>query len=44
MTEARFQFWRKWLTWANVMTIGVGLLVTFADNSIFFATHNAYTE
>jgi hypothetical protein len=44
MTEARFQFWRKWLTWANVMTIGVGLLVAFAGNSIFFAAHNAYTE
>jgi hypothetical protein len=44
MTEARFQFWRKWLTWANVLTIGVGLLVAFAGNSIFFSAHNAFTQ
>lgn len=36
MTDERFQFWRKWLTGANVMTIGVGLLVAFAGNSLFF--------
>jgi hypothetical protein len=44
MTEARFQFWRKWLPWANVITIGMGLLVAFAGNAIFFVTHNAYSE
>jgi len=44
MTEARFQFWRKWLTLSNVLTIGVGLLVTFAGNSFFFDVHNAGTE
>lgn len=44
MDEKRFRFWQKWLTWANVMTVGVGLLVAFAGNSIFFAPHNAGTR
>ncbi len=44
MTEKRFIFWQKWLTYANVITLGVGLLVAFAGNSIFFALHNEYTE
>ncbi|MEM9928516.1 MAG: hypothetical protein AAF840_01730 [Bacteroidota bacterium] len=44
MNDARFQFWRKWLTAANALTIGVGLLVAFAGNSLFFAAHNAGTE
>lgn len=44
MTEERFQFWRKWLTYANILTIGVGLLVAFAGNSFFFSVHNAGTE
>lgn len=38
-----FHFWQKWLTWANVMTLVVGLLVAFAGNSIFFELHNEYT-
>ncbi len=41
---SHFSFWQKWLTWANVMTIGVGLLVAFAGNSLFFDLHNAGTE
>ena len=44
MTEARFKSWRKWLTLANVMTIGIVLLVAFAGDSIFFTAHNAATE
>ncbi|MEO0468546.1 MAG: hypothetical protein AAF206_02915 [Bacteroidota bacterium] len=44
MSESRFQFWRKWLTAANVMTIMVGLLVAFAGNSIFFTLHNHYSQ
>mgnify|MGYP001804018574 CR=1 FL=1 len=43
MTEERFIFWQKWLTWANVLTTLVGLLVAFAGNSIFFSLHNEYT-
>ena len=39
-----FPFWQKWLTYANVMTIVVGLLVAFAGNSIFFQLHNQLTE
>ena len=42
--EKRFRFWQKWLTYANIMTIGVGLLVAFAGNSIFFEIHNHYTK
>lgn len=32
------------MTYANVMTIIVGLLVAFAGNSIFFEVHNNYTK
>ncbi len=44
MSERTFEFWRKWLVWANVLTAGVGLLVAFAGNSIFFDLHNAGTR
>ncbi|MEZ4828630.1 MAG: hypothetical protein R3C61_20445 [Bacteroidia bacterium] len=44
MEEQKFQFYRKWLTWTNVMTIGVGLLVAFAGNSLFFDIHNNWSE
>ena len=44
MNEKSFLFWQKWLTWANVITIVVGLLVAFAGNSIFFELHNSQTE
>lgn len=44
MDEKRFNFWQKWLTYANVMTIVVGLLVAFAGNSFFFELHNSYTK
>lgn len=44
MEPSRFEFWRKWLIAANVMTLIVGLLTAFAGNSIFFATHNAGTR
>ncbi|MEL6627728.1 MAG: hypothetical protein AAFU33_19010 [Bacteroidota bacterium] len=42
--EKRFRFWQKWLTYANIMTIGVGLLAAFAGNSMFFEIHNHYTK
>jgi len=44
MTESSFYFWQKWLTWANVLTLGVGLLVAFAGNSILFEIHNEYSR
>lgn len=44
MTNKRFNFWQKWLTYANTLTIIVGVLVAFAGNSIFFESHNYYTE
>lgn len=44
MAERGFRFWQKWLTWANVLTLGVGLLVAFAGNSLFFEMHNEYTR
>ncbi len=43
MSERSFSFWQKWLTWANVLTVVIGLLVAFAGNSLFFEIHNAYT-
>ncbi|MEM1327170.1 MAG: hypothetical protein AAGI23_14510 [Bacteroidota bacterium] len=44
MSPRTFHFWQQWLTWANVMTIVVGLLAAFAGNSIFFELHNEYTK
>lgn len=44
MTDKRFNFWQKWLTYANVMTVFVGLIVAFAGNSIFLEIHNGFTE
>ena len=44
MTDSEFNFWQRWLTWANVMTVMVGLIAAFAGNSIFFEAHNSYTE
>ena len=44
MTNRQFRFWQKWLTYANIMTIGVGLLCAFAGNSIFFDLHNSQTK
>ncbi len=44
MRNKRFIFWQKWLTYANVMTICVGILVGFAGNSFFFTLHNEYTK
>ena len=44
MENKKFEFWRKWLTWANVMTLLVGFLVAFAGNSFFFEIHNDYTK
>jgi len=44
MSDKTFNFWQKWLTYANIMAIGVGLLAAFAGNSIFFDVHNAYTK
>ena len=44
MTDKKFHFWQKWLTYANIMTICVGLLCAFAGNSIFFELHNTGTK
>lgn len=43
MENHKFLFWQKWLTYANVLTIGVGLLVAFWGNSIFLDIHNQFT-
>jgi len=29
---------------ANVMTVGVGILIAFTGNSFFFDVHNSYTQ
>lgn len=44
MEDSKFQFWQKCLTYANVVTVLVGLLVAFAGNSLVFEIHNAYTR
>ena len=44
MSDKEFNFWQKWLIYANVMTIAVGILVAFAGNSFVFELHNHYTK
>jgi len=44
MNEATFNFWQKWLTWANVITLIIGILFAFVGNSFIFKLHNSYTE
>jgi len=43
-TDKKFSFWQRWLTYANVLTIIIGLLVAFAGNSIFLKIHNSYSS
>ncbi len=44
MTNKQFHFWQKWLTYANVMTLFVGVLLAYGGNSIFFDLHNNGTK
>lgn len=44
MNDKRFSFWQKWLTYANIITIGVGILAAFAGNSFVFDLHNEFTK
>ena len=44
MKDSKFIFWQKWLTWANVLTIFVGIAVAFAGNSFIFGLHNDYSR
>ncbi|MCB0707289.1 MAG: hypothetical protein KDC34_18360 [Saprospiraceae bacterium] len=44
MKSDNFLFWQKWLTYANVMTVCVGLLVAFGGNSFLFKLHNNYSQ
>ncbi|MET2984146.1 hypothetical protein [Aureibaculum conchae] len=44
MQDKNFNFWQKWLTYANIITVIVGLLVAFAGNSFFFDLHNDHTK
>lgn len=44
MKDISFNFWQKWLTYANVLSVIVGILAAFAGNSIFFEIHNDYTK
>ncbi len=44
MTDQQFNFWQKWLTYANVMAVAIGILSAFAGNSFVFELHNRYTK
>ncbi len=44
MFDQKFNFWQKWLTYANGLTILVGLLLAFVGNSFVFEIHNQYTR
>lgn len=43
-SDKHFNFWQKWLSYANVLTVFVGLLAAFAGNSVFFELHNQGTR
>lgn len=40
MTDQRFLFWQKWLTYANVFALFIGLLAAFAIDSFVFDIYN----
>ncbi|MFK7935653.1 MAG: hypothetical protein AB8G22_19220 [Saprospiraceae bacterium] len=40
MTDQRFLFWQKWLTYANVFALIIGLLAAFAIDSFVFDVYN----
>ena len=42
--DKSFHFWQKWLTYANVITVFVGLVVAFFGNSFLFDLHNTATQ
>lgn len=44
MNNPSFSFWQKWLTWANVMALFVGLIVAFAGNTFLFDLYHGYSE
>lgn len=43
MKQDNFDFWQKWLTYANVLAVVIGLLVAFFGNSLLFSLHNMYS-
>lgn len=44
MTDRRFNFWQKFLTYANVLTVIVGFLFAFLGDSFVFDIYNNYTK
>lgn len=40
MKESNFSFWQKWLTYANVLTVLVGMSVAFLGDSLIWELHN----
>lgn len=44
MADPHFIFWTRWLFWANVMAVGVGILCAFFGNSWVFGFHNTGTQ
>jgi hypothetical protein len=44
MSNAKFLFWQRMLTYANIVAVFVGLVVAFAGNSVLLGLHNAMTR
>ncbi|MBI3135148.1 MAG: hypothetical protein HYZ14_10790 [Bacteroidetes bacterium] len=44
MTDQKFYFYQKWLTYANWMAVSIGILCAFAGNSFIFDLHNTFTK
>jgi len=42
--EKQFNFWQKWLTWANVVAVIIGGFCAFAGDSFVFDLHNELTQ
>ena len=40
----RFNFWQKWLTNVNILSVLLGLIVAFWSDSFIFDAYNNYTK
>ena len=40
----KFNFWQKWLTNVNILSVLLGLIVAFWSDSFIFDVYNNYTK
>lgn len=44
MNSKRFEFWRKWLLWVNIIFLLSGIVIAVAGDSILLEMHNQGTR